>query len=59
MTSTIVQFATDPIPTWTEPRRTRPVRLRGETGTSVGATVQRPKTGETVDVMIERGAIVR
>jgi hypothetical protein len=34
-------------------------RLRGETGTSVGVTVQRPKTGETVDVTIERAAILR
>ena len=34
-------------------------RLRGEAGTSVGVSVRRPKTSETVDVMIERGAIVR
>ena len=31
-------------------------RLRGEAGTSVGVSVRRPKTGETVDVMIERAA---
>ncbi len=34
-------------------------RLRGEAGTTVGVSVQRPKTGETVDVLIERAAIVR
>jgi hypothetical protein len=34
-------------------------RLRGETGTSVGVSVRRPKTGETVDVTIERAAILR
>jgi hypothetical protein len=34
-------------------------RLRGEAGTSVGVSVRRPKTGETVDVMIERAAILR
>jgi hypothetical protein len=34
-------------------------RLRGEVGTSVGVSVQRPKTGETVDVTIERAAILR
>jgi len=34
-------------------------RLRGEAGTSVGVSVHRPKTGETVDVTIERAAIVR
>jgi hypothetical protein len=34
-------------------------RLRGEAGTSVGVSVQRPKTSETVDVTIERAAIVR
>ena len=34
-------------------------RLRGEAGTSVGVSVRRPKTSETVDVTIERGAIVR
>jgi hypothetical protein len=34
-------------------------RLRGEEGTSVGVSVERPKTGETVDVMIVRAAIVR
>jgi Carboxypeptidase regulatory-like domain/PDZ domain len=33
--------------------------LRGEAGTSVGVSVRRPKTGETVDVMIERAAILR
>jgi membrane-associated protease RseP (regulator of RpoE activity) len=34
-------------------------RLRGEAGTSVGVSVERPKTGETLDVMIVRGVIVR
>jgi hypothetical protein len=34
-------------------------RLRGEAGTSVGVSVRRPKTGETVDVTIERAAILR
>ena len=34
-------------------------RLRGEAGTSVGVSVQRPKTGESVDVLIERATIVR
>ena len=34
-------------------------RLRGEAGTSVGVSVRRPKTSETVDVMIERAAILR
>jgi hypothetical protein len=34
-------------------------RLRGEAGTSVGLTAQRPKTGETVSLVIERGVIVR
>lgn len=34
-------------------------RLRGEAGTSVGVSVHRPKTGETVDVTIERAAILR
>jgi C-terminal processing protease CtpA/Prc len=34
-------------------------RLRGEAGTSVGVSVQRPATGETVDVLIERGTIMR
>jgi hypothetical protein len=34
-------------------------RLRGEAGTTVGVSVQRPKTGETVDVLIERAVIVR
>ncbi|MGO9834890.1 MAG: carboxypeptidase regulatory-like domain-containing protein [Polyangiaceae bacterium] len=34
-------------------------RLRGEAGTSVAVSVQRPKTGETVDVVIERLTIVR
>jgi S1-C subfamily serine protease len=33
-------------------------RLRGEPGTSVGISVQRPQTGETVDVTLERGTIV-
>jgi hypothetical protein len=32
-------------------------RLRGEDGTSVGVTVQRPETGETRDVLITRGRI--
>ncbi len=34
-------------------------RLRGETGTSVGVFVERPKTRETLDVMIVRAPIVR
>jgi PDZ domain/Carboxypeptidase regulatory-like domain len=34
-------------------------RLRGEAGTSVGVSVRRPRTGESVDVTIERAAIVR
>ena len=34
-------------------------RLRGEAGTSVGVSVRRPKTSETVDVMIQRAAILR
>jgi Carboxypeptidase regulatory-like domain/PDZ domain len=34
-------------------------RLRGEAGTSVGVSVRRPKTSETVDVTIERATIVR
>jgi hypothetical protein len=34
-------------------------RLRGEAGTTVGVSVQRPKTGETVDVLIERATITR
>lgn len=34
-------------------------RLRGEAGTTVGVSVQRPKTGETVDVLIERASITR
>jgi hypothetical protein len=33
-------------------------RLRGQQGASVGVTAQRPATGETVDVLIERGIIV-
>jgi hypothetical protein len=33
-------------------------RLRGEAGTSVGITVQRPQTGETIDVVVARAAIV-
>jgi protocatechuate 3,4-dioxygenase beta subunit len=32
-------------------------RLRGESGTSVGVTVQHADTGETIDVMIARGRI--
>jgi S1-C subfamily serine protease len=34
-------------------------RLRGEAGTKVGVSVQRPKTGETVDFLIERLTITR
>jgi protocatechuate 3,4-dioxygenase beta subunit len=34
-------------------------RLRGEPGTSVGVSVQRPETGETVELTIVRGTIVR
>jgi hypothetical protein len=34
-------------------------RLRGELGSVVGVTVQRPGTGETVDAIIERGRILR
>jgi C-terminal processing protease CtpA/Prc len=34
-------------------------RLRGEAGTSVGVSVRRPKTGETVDVTVERASILR
>jgi hypothetical protein len=34
-------------------------RLRGEVGTSVGLSVERPKTGETLDVTIVRATIVR
>jgi len=34
-------------------------RIRGEPGTSVGVSVLRPKTGETVEVTIARGNIVR
>jgi Carboxypeptidase regulatory-like domain/PDZ domain len=33
--------------------------LRGEPGTSVGVSVMRPKTGQVLDVVIERGTIVR
>jgi C-terminal processing protease CtpA/Prc len=33
-------------------------RLRGQQGASVGVTAQRPATGETVDVLIERGIII-
>ena len=33
-------------------------RLRGEPGTSVGVSAQRPDTGETVDLTIVRGTIV-
>ena len=34
-------------------------RLRGEPGTSVGVSVLRPETGETVELTIVRGTIVR
>jgi hypothetical protein len=34
-------------------------RLRGEPGTSVGVSAQRPETGETVELTIVRGTIVR
>ena len=34
-------------------------RLRGEAGTSVGVSAQRPETGETVELTIVRGTIVR
>jgi hypothetical protein len=34
-------------------------RLRGEAGSSVGVSAQRPETGETVDLTIVRGIIVR
>jgi hypothetical protein len=34
-------------------------RLRGEAGTTVGVSVLRPGTGETLDVIIVRAAIVR
>jgi hypothetical protein len=34
-------------------------RLRGEAGSSVGVSAQRPETGETVDLTIVRGTIVR
>jgi hypothetical protein len=34
-------------------------RLRGDTGTSVGVSVERPKTRETFDVMMVRAPIVR
>lgn len=34
-------------------------RLRGEAGATVGVTVERPKTGETIDVMMVRATIVR
>jgi len=33
-------------------------RLRGEAGTSVGVSAQRPDTGETVELTIVRGTIV-
>ena len=33
-------------------------RLRGEPGTSVGVSAQRPETGETVELTIVRGTIV-
>jgi C-terminal processing protease CtpA/Prc len=33
-------------------------RLRGEAGTSVGVSAQRPETGETVELTIVRGTIV-
>lgn len=34
-------------------------RLRGEPGTSVGVSVRRSKTNETVDVVVERAALAR
>jgi hypothetical protein len=34
-------------------------RLRGETGTTVGVSVERPGTGQLLDVMIVRASIVR
>jgi membrane-associated protease RseP (regulator of RpoE activity) len=34
-------------------------RIRGEPGTSVGVSAQRPETGETVDLTIVRGSVVR
>ena len=34
-------------------------RLRGEAGTSVGLSVRHAKSTETVDVMVERGEVVR
>jgi Carboxypeptidase regulatory-like domain/PDZ domain len=34
-------------------------RLRGEAGTSVGVSAERPETGETVELTIVRGTIVR
>ena len=34
-------------------------RLRGEVGTSLGVSVQRPNTGETFDVTFPRGTILR
>jgi hypothetical protein len=34
-------------------------RIRGEPGTSVGLSARRPETGETVDLTIVRGSVVR
>ena len=34
-------------------------RLRGQAGTTVGITVRRPGTGQTIDVVVERASIVR
>jgi Carboxypeptidase regulatory-like domain/PDZ domain len=34
-------------------------RLRGQAGTTVGITVRRPDTGQTMDLVVERAAIVR
>jgi hypothetical protein len=34
-------------------------RIRGEPGTSVGLSAERPGTGETVEVMIVRGTVMR
>jgi hypothetical protein len=34
-------------------------RLRGQAGTTVGITVRRPGTGQTLDLVVERAAILR
>jgi C-terminal processing protease CtpA/Prc len=34
-------------------------RLRGQAGTTVGVTVRRPGTGQTMEFVVERAAIVR